>query len=178
MTKAETWFFLRLADKIIVREIWPADLQIGLAVIVVRDEVSLGNFQGVTEKTETIFPIAGLPPGKCRKENQANDGRTGEYFRAVRDLAGMVGNPPHGQHKNSEQRRVRIPVGHGLATDLHKSDHRHKAAEIPEPANNQITMLQTTQAEPRNEKNKKKRHERLPQAEMVFRMRIKNRQVE
>ena len=44
-------------------------------------------------------------------------------------------NQPCHPDKNSNQRKIRVAIGHLLRADLHQTDHRHKGAEIPRPTN-------------------------------------------
>src|SRR6266403_111856 len=95
----------------------------------------------------------------------------------MRQRIGMVRDPPHHDHKDSEQRCVRVAVSHGLTTDLNKSDHRHQTTEVPQPASNQITLAKMTHAGKREQENKGQAEEWFPQREGVLWMWIKNREV-
>src|ERR1700740_3403200 len=96
----------------------------------------------------------------------------------MRKPVGVVRNPPYNQHKNAAERSISVTIGQSLAANLNKSDHWHEAAQIPEPSRDQIALLQMAQAEKRHQKNKNKSSQRFPNAEMIFGMRIKHREMQ
>src|SRR6266705_457198 len=100
----------------------------------------------------------------------------GEKFRAVRQPARMLRNPPHGKNENPEKRRVGVTVGHGLAADLNQSDDRYEAAEKPKPTGKEITIAAMAYAEIRKAQNDGKSQERFPECKTILGMRIKNDQ--
>src|SRR4029077_13659179 len=106
-----------------------------------------------------------------------NRGDPRKYFRAMRKQIGMVRDPPYNNHKNSQQRRVGVAIGHCLTTNLNKSNHRHQATEVPQPSGNQKTLAEMSHAEKRERENKGQTQEWFPQRESVLRMGIKNCQV-
>ena len=58
---------------------------------------------------------------------------------------GQISDSPGDHHKDSNERNVRIAVGHGLVTDLHQADHRNQRPQKPQPARQQISLRAETQ---------------------------------
>src|ERR1700675_2900894 len=141
----------------IVVQVGFSSVDVGLAQIIFRDEINRSDFKSMTENCEAVFPVGGLPPGESCEKNQEESGYAGENFGALQEPQRILSDPPDDQHKNSNERDVGIAVGHSLAADLHESDHRHQAAEIPQPSREQIALLKMAQAEIRKGHKKQNR---------------------
>src|SRR5579872_389054 len=51
---------------------------------------------------------------------------------------GYVSGAPHDHHKNSDERKVSIAIGHGLIAYLNDSDYRYQRSQIPEPTGHDV----------------------------------------
>src|SRR5258708_33302823 len=158
----------------VVGEVGFSNVNVSLTQIIFGDEIDRSNFESVTEHGKAVFPVGGLPPCEPGKENQEKSCGSRENFRALRKAQGIFCDPPDDQYENPDERDVGVAVSHGLAADLDEADDRHEAAEIPQPACKQITLMKMAQAEEGECQEEEHSQNRFCEADGFFGVRIKN----
>src|ERR1043166_909822 len=95
MRETEARFLLRRTKKMIVGQIGPSRLHVRFAQIILRNEILRRLFKRVIEHGKAVFPVAGLPPGQAREENQDHRDSSTKYLGPPRPSSGMICDPPH-----------------------------------------------------------------------------------
>ena len=82
------------------------------------------------------MPVADLTIGKesqCQHTGGRGNGKP--WSRNSASVRPVERKGPHDHQEQTNERDVGIAIGHCLITGLDQSDHRHRSAQKPEPAN-------------------------------------------
>jgi hypothetical protein len=102
---------------------------------VMGQEVVLGHLDRVRVECGRIAPVGHLEPGaprQCRDDGGARDGEPGAR------LCEEVARCPGDGDREADLGEVHVTVGSCLHADLHETDDRYQADQVPQPAHQQI----------------------------------------
>ena len=109
------------------------------------------------------MPIGGLPPGDGRQRCAHRRACRRIDRRPPSPGPRQVAQPPGDRDKEADLRQVGVAVGAGLSAHLHQPDDGHQHADVPQPADQQVSF---SQAEP--DRGQRDRHEHRQRQQRVF----------
>ena len=129
-------------------------------------------------KRFAVAPIGRLFPSTGAEKQHDKYCRRHENFPSQDRCSRGVGNRPRHREIQSDCRQIRVAIGVALQTDFHNADDWQQHHEIPKPADKEIRTLPPKKKNEQCNRQKKRRAAcHLPKCEMIFRMRIKHREI-
>ena len=92
----------------------------------------------MAKQGQVVAPVADLNERHRGKRRQATQRRDGQQPRTKGAGRNEVGDQPHERDEQADQRKIRVAIGHLLATDLHETDHRDERPQKPAPSDEEI----------------------------------------
>ena len=86
------------------------------------DVVLLRHRRGMAEQRLRIPPVAKLPPGKSRQNNQNNDHHGGDRRLELLPIRHQISDVPREREDEAGLRQVDVAVGVRLKTNLNDAD--------------------------------------------------------
>ena len=85
-----------------------------------------------------ILPVAHLQPAGQEATGKQGDRQGGSHGPGHAPPCSQVPRAPNTGQEETDQRDVRITIGHGLHADLHQANHRHERPQVPKPTDRQV----------------------------------------
>src|SRR5438874_9425750 len=133
--------------------------------------------EDIGKQSKVIVPLKQLMTCNKRKSKEYANGRHGQGMLEKSVPHRPLCRAPYNHEKYCNQRNINIAVCHGLTSRLNESNHRNERAQVPTPANQEVTPASCLQDNCCNHCNEQCSQCQLPPRITVRPHWVKHRQI-